>query len=58
MATAEGAQKALADSKQVMILVPTTTPGFKTVQDFKDFDRFVVEGHYKTKTLLEFLGKK
>lgn len=33
-------------------------PGFKTVQDFKDFDRFVVEGHYKTSTLLEFLGKK
>lgn len=33
-------------------------PGFKTVQDFKDFDRFVVEGHYKTQTLLEFLAKK
>lgn len=33
-------------------------PGFKTVQDFKDFDRFVVEGHYKTQTLLEFLNKK
>jgi thioredoxin-related protein len=33
-------------------------PGFKTVQDFKDFDRFVVEGHYKTQSLLEFLGKK
>ena len=33
-------------------------PGFKTVQDFKDFDRYVVEGHYKSQTLLEFLGKK
>lgn len=33
-------------------------PGFKTVQDFKDFDRYVVGGHYKTQTLLEFLGKK
>lgn len=33
-------------------------PGFKTVQDFKDFDRYVIEGHYKKQTLLEFLGKK
>ena len=33
-------------------------PGFKTVQDFKDFDRYVIEGHYKTRTLLEFLGDK
>jgi thioredoxin-related protein len=33
-------------------------PGFKTVQDFKDFDRYVVGGHYKSQTLLEFLGKK
>jgi thioredoxin-related protein len=33
-------------------------PGFKTVQDFKDFDRYVIEGHYKTQTLLEFLDKK
>ncbi len=31
-------------------------PGFKTVQDFKDFDRYVIEGHYKTQSLLEFLG--
>jgi len=28
------------------------------VQDFKDFDRYVVEGHYKTQTLLEFLARK
>lgn len=33
-------------------------PGFKTVQDFKDFDRYVIEGHYKKQSLLEFLGKK
>lgn len=33
-------------------------PGFKTVQDFKDFDRYVIEGHYKSQTLLEFLGSK
>lgn len=33
-------------------------PGFKTVQDFKDFDRYVVEGHYKSQSLLEFLGRK
>ncbi|MEW6133274.1 MAG: DUF255 domain-containing protein [Pseudomonadota bacterium] len=33
-------------------------PGFKTVQDFKDFDRYVIEGHYKKQTLLEFLSKK
>lgn len=33
-------------------------PGFKTVQNFKDFDRYVVEGHYKSQTLLEFLGSK
>ena len=33
-------------------------PGFKTVEDFKDFDRYVIEGHYKTQKLLEYLGKK
>lgn len=33
-------------------------PGFKTVQDFKDFDHYVVEGHYKSQTLLEYLGRK
>lgn len=33
-------------------------PGFKSVADFKDFDRYVVEGHYKTQKLLEFLGTK
>ena len=33
-------------------------PGFKTVQDLKDFDCYVVEGHYKSQSLLDFLGKK
>jgi len=33
-------------------------PGFKTVQDFRDFDRFVRGGHYKQQTLLEFLRGK
>jgi len=33
-------------------------PGFKTVQDFRDFDRYVRGGYYKQKTLLEFLGSK
>ena len=33
-------------------------PGFKTVQDFRDYDRYVRGGHYKQKSLLEFLGEK
>ncbi|MBI1283715.1 MAG: DUF255 domain-containing protein [Thiobacillus sp.] len=33
-------------------------PGFKTVQDFRDYDRYVRGGYYKQKTLLEFLGGK
>jgi thioredoxin-related protein len=33
-------------------------PGFKTVQDFVDFDRYVMGGYYKTESLLDFLGKK
>lgn len=33
-------------------------PGFKTVQDFRDYDRYVRSGQYKQKTLLEFLGSK
>lgn len=33
-------------------------PGFKTVQDFLDFDRYVGGGYYKTQTLLDFLSKK
>ena len=33
-------------------------PGFKTVDDFKDFDRYVRGGFYQKQTLLEFLGSK
>lgn len=33
-------------------------PGFKTVDDFKDYDRYVRGGHYQKQTLLEFLGNK
>jgi thioredoxin-related protein len=33
-------------------------PGFKTIQDFKDYDRYVHGGHYRSQTLLEFLGGK
>jgi thioredoxin-related protein len=33
-------------------------PGFKTVQDFRDFDRYVRGGFYKQKTLLQFLDGK
>lgn len=33
-------------------------PGFKTADDFRDYDRFVHEGRYKTQTLLQFLGGK
>ena len=33
-------------------------PGYKTVEDFQDFDRFVSEGFYKRMTLLQFLGNK
>jgi thioredoxin-related protein len=31
-------------------------PGFKTVTDFKDFDRYVQGKHYEKQTLGEFLG--
>ncbi|MBU1665443.1 MAG: thioredoxin family protein [Gammaproteobacteria bacterium] len=33
-------------------------PGFKTVEDFRDYDRYVRGGHYRKQTLLEFLGGK
>lgn len=33
-------------------------PGFKTVDDFKDYDRYVRGGHYQTQTLMQFLGSK
>ena len=33
-------------------------PGFKTVQDFRDFDRYVHGGYYKHEPLLQFLDGK
>ncbi len=33
-------------------------PGYKTVQDFKDYDRYVRGGFYEKQTLLEFLGTR
>jgi thioredoxin-related protein len=33
-------------------------PGFKTVADFKAFDRYVQGKHYETQTLGEFLGSQ
>jgi len=33
-------------------------PGMQTVQNFKDYDRYVMEEHYKTQSLLEFLNGK
>ena len=31
-------------------------PGFKTVADFKDYDRYVTGRHFETQTLMQFLG--
>jgi len=33
-------------------------PGIQTVQNFRDYDRYVMEGHYQTQTLVEFLKGK
>ena len=33
-------------------------PGFKTVDDFKEFDHYVADGHYKSQKLMEYLGSK
>jgi len=30
-------------------------PGYKTVQDFRDFDRYVQGGHYREQGIMEFL---
>lgn len=38
--------------------VVAKVPGFKTVDDFKDYDRYVRGGHYQKQSLLEFLGSK
>jgi len=31
-------------------------PGFKTVADFRDYDRYITGKHYETQTLMQFLG--
>lgn len=33
-------------------------PGFKTVKDFVDFDQYIQEEHYKTKSINEFLSMR
>ena len=33
-------------------------PGFKTVEDFVHFDEYIQQGHYKTKSINEFISKK
>jgi thioredoxin-related protein len=38
--------------------VITKIPGFKTVADFRDYDRYVRGGHHQKQTLMEFLGSK
>lgn len=40
-----------AEGKQVAKI-----PGFKTVADFRDYDRYVRERHYEKQGLMEFLG--
>jgi thioredoxin-related protein len=42
-----------ADGKEIMKI-----PGYKTVNDFLDYDRYVRGGYYKTQTLLQFLSGK
>ena len=33
-------------------------PGYKTVQDFLDFDRYIQGGYYKQQSINQFLGQK
>ena len=33
-------------------------PGIQSVENFRDYDRYVMEGHYRTQTLVEFLRSK
>lgn len=42
-----------ADGKEVARI-----PGIQTVQNFRDYDRYVMDGHYRTQTLVEFLKGK
>lgn len=36
----------------------TSVPGMQTVQNFKDYDRYVTEGHYRTQSLVNYLKGK
>ena len=38
--------------------VVAKVPGFKTVEDFMDYDRYVRGGHYQTRSLSDFLAGK
>lgn len=38
--------------------VITSVPGIQTVQNFRDYDRYVMEGHYHTQSLVEYLRGK
>lgn len=33
-------------------------PGIQSVQDFRNYDRYVTQGHYRTQTLIQFLSVK
>ncbi|MEJ2180102.1 MAG: thioredoxin fold domain-containing protein [Gammaproteobacteria bacterium] len=33
-------------------------PGYKTVKDFVHFDQYIQQGHYKTKSINEFISKQ
>jgi len=33
-------------------------PGFKTVADFQDYDRYMTGRHYESQSLMQFLGSK
>lgn len=38
--------------------VLASIPGIQTVKDFRDYDRYVMEGHYRTQSLAQFLSNK
>jgi thioredoxin-related protein len=38
--------------------VVAKVPGFKTVDDFRDYDRYVRGGHHSKQSLMEFLGNR
>ena len=38
--------------------VVAKVPGFRTVDDFRDYDRYVRGGHHSKQSLMEFLGNR